>query len=112
MNLLLCRLAPAAALSLPCLAAALPHPDPADARAPARPLHYVSAFADYKPWHEIRPGPWRQLNDGLRPAAAGAYGHDGHGGHGGHGAPADAAPAPAPAMPGHHHHHHPQGGPR
>ncbi|HET9643702.1 MAG TPA: hypothetical protein VFP68_10180 [Burkholderiaceae bacterium] len=68
-------LAAATALGLPLLATAQPPSDPADGK-PASPLRYPSAFADYKPWQDIRPGDWRQLNDNLRPAPGG----DGHAG--------------------------------
>ena len=112
------RLAPAVALCLPLLASAQAgRTDPTDARAPAPPLRYTSAFADYKPWQDIKPGDWRAVNDGVRAAAsAGApnAGQGGHAGHAGHAAPASpaAAPAPAqkasapaPATPGHAGHH-------
>jgi hypothetical protein len=43
----------------------------AEGGAPARPAaadtpHYRSAFADYKPWQDVRPGDWRALNDALK----------------------------------------------
>ena len=88
------RLATALTLSLPMLAFAQQTGEPADTKASAPSLRYRSAFADYKPWQEIRPGDWRQLNDNLRPEAGAA------GGHAGHGAPVSAAsqaPASAPA---------------
>jgi hypothetical protein len=94
------RLAPAVALSLPLLAGAQQSPPPS-AKASAPTLPYRSAFADYKPWQDIKPGNWRQLNDTLTSGAAG--------GHAGHGAtpaakPAPAASAPAPRHHGHHNH--------
>ena len=78
--------------------------DPADARAPAPPLRYQSAFADYKPWQDTKAGDWRALNDALWNTGAG-------GGHAGHAMPPPpvAAPAPgpkasAPSQGGHHMH--------
>lgn len=87
------------ALALPSLAGAQPSADPADPKAPAAPLRYQSAFADYRPWQDVKPGNWRQLNDNLV----------------GQGTPA-AAPSPAPAAStppadhGDHHRHHQHGG--
>lgn len=101
------RLAPAAALCLPLLAMAQAgRSDPADAKTPAPALRYQSAFADYKPWQDAKPGDWRALNEALRdPGAAG-----GHAGHATPSAPVPAASAPAPkasqpTMPAHGHHH-------
>jgi hypothetical protein len=108
MNNIPLRLAPAVALCLPLLAPAQAgRPDPADPKTPAPALRYQSAFADYKPWQDTRPGGWRGVNDTVRDAAAKA------GGHAGHAMPADtpaSTPAPAakasvPAMPGHDGHH-------
>jgi hypothetical protein len=60
----------------------------------SQPLRYESAFADYKPWQDIRPADWRRVNDAVREAArAGAAAAS---------APATSASAPAPA--GHAHH--------
>jgi hypothetical protein len=95
MHILFTRLAPAMALSLPLLALAQQSaPAPSKASAPALP--YRSAFADYKPLQDLKPGNWRQLNDTLTLGTA----LGGHGGHAGHSAtkPAPQAPAkPAPA---------------
>jgi hypothetical protein len=107
MNTPFLRLAPAVALGLPLLALAqTARPDPADAKAAAPPLRYQSAFADYKPWQDAKPGDWRAVNDNVRDAGAkgGA-----HGGHASPPAPAASAPAakasaPAPAHGGHHPH--------
>jgi|SRR5688572_31586736 hypothetical protein len=104
MNKLFKRLTPAAVLSLPVLAFAQQSLDPADAKPPAQPLRYESAFADYRPWQDVKPGNWRQLNDNLAPAPGKA------GGHAGHGAASPAASAAAPAgsasaVPGHQGHH-------
>ena len=92
------RLAPALALCLPLLAVAQDRrSDPADPRAPAPALRYSSAFADYKPWQDIKPADWRAVNDQLRGAAGGAA-------HAGHAGPAPAAatgpqPAAKPSPP-------------
>jgi len=79
----LARLVQLAALCLPPLASAQPaqpaRPDPADPKAPAPALRHASAFADYKPWTDLKPGDWRSANDSLRDAAA-KGGHAGHGG--------------------------------
>lgn len=106
MNNFFSRLAPAAALCLPLLALAQARrADPADTKAPAPPLRYQSAFADYKPWQDAKTGDWRALNDALRATGAG-------GGHVGHTMPAASpaaasAPTPtasAPSLDGHHMH--------
>lgn len=108
MHYLFTRLAPAVALSLPLLAAAQ-QSTPPSLKESAPPLPYQSAFANYKPWQEIKPGNWRQLNDTLT-AGGGTTG-----GHAGHGAtptaaqpsaakPAPATSAPAPRHPAHHNH--------
>ena len=104
MNNLLSRLAPALVLCLPLLALAQPvRPDPTDAKTPAPALRYQSAFADYKPWQDTKPGDWRALNDALRDAGGG-------GGHAGHLMPSAAssaacAPAPKASAPVHGSHH-------
>jgi len=88
-------MAPAMALALPLLANAQSSADPADPRAPAAPLRYQSAFADYRPWQAIKPGNWRQLNDNLV------------------GQSTAPAPSPAPVAstpPAHDRHHHQHGG--
>lgn len=104
MNKLFSRLAPAAVLCLPLLALAQAgRSDPADAKAPAPALRYPSAFADYRPWQDVKPGDWRALNDALADTGAG-------GGHAGHAMPpAPAAPAPKASQPAAHGSHHPQG---
>ncbi|TXI24886.1 MAG: hypothetical protein E6Q67_02010 [Roseateles sp.] len=98
MNYLFRRLAPAAVLCIPVLALAQAgKADPADARSPGPALHYQSAFADYRPWQDAKPGDWRALNDNLRPEAAGGAGH---GGHTMPGMPAAAsAPTPSASQP-------------
>ena len=96
------RLTPALALCLPLLATAQPGPaDPADAKAPAPKLRYESALADYKPWRDIKPGNWRELNDNLVPVPGKPTGHSGHGAAAG---VAPAAKASDPAASGHHGH--------
>jgi hypothetical protein len=101
MNSFLFRLVPVAALCLPLLALAQAgRPDPADAKAPAPALRYRSAFADYKPWQESKPGDWRAVNDNVRQAGAKS---NGHAGHQMSPAPPSAASAPSakPAAPAH-----------
>jgi len=66
MNTFLNWLAPAVALCVPLAALAQPtSPDPAKAGALAPPLTYRSAFADYKPWQDSKPGDWRAMNDAV-----------------------------------------------
>ena len=97
MNNTFLRLAPAVALCLPLLAVAQAgRPDSADPKTPAPALRYQSAFADYKPWQDIKPGDWRQLNDNVAPKDGKSGGHASHGAAP---APAPAAKAPAPAAP-------------
>jgi hypothetical protein len=107
MNNTLFRLAPAVALCLPLLALAQAgQPDPADSKASVPALRYQSAFADYKPWTDTRPGDWRAVNDNVRDAAAKGGAHAAPGAPAA--APAASAPASqasAPAMPGHGGHH-------
>jgi hypothetical protein len=105
MNNILSRLAPAVALCLPLLAVAQAgRPDPADPKAAAPALRYQSAFADYKPWQDTKPGDWRAVNDIVRDAAAKGSGHAGDAMPAD--TPASAPPkAAAPAMPGDGGHH-------
>jgi hypothetical protein len=93
------RMAPAMALALPLLAAAQPKAEATDPKAAAAPLRYQSAFADYRPWQDIKPGNWRELNDNLLASPTANTGHAGHGAA----SPAPAASVP-PAHPGHHRH--------
>lgn len=110
MNIPFLRLAPALALGLPLLALAQPaRPDPADPRASAPPLHYQSAFADYKPWQHTKPGDWRAVNDNVRDAGAKGGGHAGHAMPG---APAGASAPAAKASSAAHGSHHQHGGHR
>ena len=109
MNNLFLRLLPAAALCLPLLAIAQAgRADPADAKAPAPPLSYRSAFADYKPWQNLEPGNWRELNDKVAPAPGKSSGHAAHGPSTSVVPAAPAAPAaakaPAPAASAGHGH--------
>jgi hypothetical protein len=79
MNKLPSRLAPAVVLCLPLLALAQAGPvDPSDSKASAPTLRYRSAFADYRPWQDTKPGDWRAANDKVRDAAAKGSGHAGH----------------------------------
>jgi hypothetical protein len=111
---LLHRLAPALALSLPLLAGAQGVAEPRNAKT-GRPLHYQSAFADYKPYSDVDLGNWRAINDAVGVAALK------QGRHAGHGPTATPSPASAPAAtasspmpsreaPPKHHSHH--GGPK
>lgn len=104
--------APAVALCLPL--AALAQPASTGAASPgasAPPLQYRSAFADYKPWRDVKPGDWRAVNDTVRDAGMKGGGNAVHGMGGSmpSAAPASApAPAPkasAPAAPGNHSQH-------
>lgn len=109
MNNLLNRLAPAVVLGLPVLAFAQQTGEPTDAQAAARSPRYQSAFTDYKPWQDIKPGDWRQLNNNLQPRLGRAGGHAGHGTTAPSGTQAVPAPSPAPraseaAMPAHRGH--------
>lgn len=61
----------------------------------AAPLRYESAFADYKPWQDLRPADWRRVNEVVREAAAQGAGHGAHAGHAAPATPASAASAPA-----------------
>ena len=105
--------ASAAALCMPLLAPAQPRGDGGGV-APTRPLHYESAFADYKPWRELSPADWRAVNEAVRPRSAAAGRHGGHDPSGTppdahQGAPQPVAPTagPAPASgPDAHRHHH------
>lgn len=65
---------------------------PAQASDPTRvELNYQSAFADYKPYQDIKPGDWRAANDAVSKAA---------GGHSGSGMSMAAQPSSAaPASP-------------
>lgn len=97
MNKLAHGLAPALMLCLPLGVLAQSTSSQAeDVNAAAPPLRYQSAFSDYKPWQDIKPGNWRQLNDALAATPAGQAGA-----HAGHAMPAASggAPVPAPAGP-------------
>ncbi len=112
MNNVFRRLAPIVALSLPLAALAQPtRIDPADPKAAAPALRYLSAFADYKPWQDVQPGNWRALNDSL----GGPSSSDAHAGHAMQAAPAASAPqttAPVAGQPSHAGHSHHHGGQR
>jgi len=101
MNNILSRLAPAVALCLPLVAVAQPgRADPAGSQASAPALRYQSAFVDYKPWQDAKPGDWRALNDALQGNA---------GDHAGHSMPS-TPPAPAPKASAPAHGGHPMHG--
>lgn len=86
------------ALCLPALALAQ-SADPSAGGHPTPPLHYQSAFADYKPWQDIERADWRAVNDTVGGASAASGGHAGHGT-----APAPATSAPATTAPSMRHH--------
>lgn len=110
MDNILCKLAPAVVLSLPLIAwAQAGRDDPADPGLAAPALRYRSAFADYKPWQDNKPGDWRAVNDAVRDAATRGGAHSGHGMPAGARAPAPAPQASAPPLPDHAG-HHPHGG--
>jgi hypothetical protein len=74
---------------------------------PAPPLTYRSAFADYKPWQDAKPGDWKALNDAV--GKSGGHSMSMPMGAGTASPPASAASKPA--MPGHGGHQmHMQGG--
>lgn len=110
MNKLAHGLAPALVLCLPLGVLAQSASSQAeDSKAAAPALRYPSAFSDYKPWQDIKPGDWRQLNDALvsPPGQAGA--------HAGHAMPArsggtPSAPAPSTPPPASHGGHSMHGG--
>lgn len=85
-------LVPAVALSLPLLAGAESSVEAGRTKPSTQPPPFQSAFADYKPWQDIKPGNWRQLNDALWPATGGASEHAGHVGA----PPSQSAPPMAP----------------
>jgi hypothetical protein len=85
------------ALCFPLIVAAQERPSrPSDEPVAPTTLPYRSAFSDYRPWQEVKPGDWRALNDTVREAAArgGA-----HGGHSMGQQPAGGAGAPTPSKP-------------
>lgn len=87
MKTLLTSLALAAALGIPLVAPAQTSgTQPVTAAASGPPLRYQSAFADYKPWQDTKPGDWKAMNDAV-------------GKSGGHSMsmPMGSASAPAPA---------------
>lgn len=92
-----CRCAVIGALAIATAATAQPRlPDAAQPDAIAPPLHYPSAFADYKPLRDDAVGNWRTVNDRVREAAAKVP----QAGHGAATAAPAKAPAPASAAPG------------
>lgn len=114
MNKLARGFAPALVLCLPLgVLAQSASRQPDDAGTAAPPLRYQSAFADYTPWQDVRPGDWRQLNDALAASPAAP-----HGGHAGHAMPAPSVPPASTPHGGHSRHggpsrhggHSPHGG--
>ena len=63
-------------------------------------LRYDSAFADYKPWQDLRPTEWRRVNDAVRDAAAQGGSHAGHASAAASSPRAASAPPPSPSKPG------------
>ncbi|MEK8029745.1 hypothetical protein AACH06_02835 [Ideonella sp. DXS29W] len=120
----LSRLAAAMAASLPLLALAQGRVDPADPRAPTRPLAHRSAFADYRAFLDLAPGDWRRLNDtvgraALHPMATAPEAAPPVAAPGTPAAPAGSAGSAPLAPPAHQpmhtmpgHPHHPPGGHR
>ncbi len=69
MKHLIQRAAPVLALCVVALRPAFAQaPTPAHAAASAS-LPYRSAFAEYKPWQDAKPGDWRALNEAVRGAS-------------------------------------------
>jgi hypothetical protein len=66
MNYLIRRGAPALALSLAVCAHAYADTALASPAAASAPQRYQSAFADYKPYKDIKPGDWRALNESVK----------------------------------------------
>lgn len=66
MNNLIRRAAPVMVLCLAALGGARAQGGMAPQAAASAPLQYRSAFADYKPWQDTRPGDWRALNDAVK----------------------------------------------
>ena len=109
MNKHLSRIASCLTLCLPLLSQGQEssRADPASANAPAPALGYFSAFADYKPWHEVKPANWRAVNDNVLNASVKGE----HSSHKSMAAPsaasapnAPASKASAPPMHGHRGH--------
>jgi hypothetical protein len=66
MNHLIQRAAPALTLCLGALVAAHAQGSAAPQATTGAALPYRSAFADYTPWQDTRPGDWRALNDAVK----------------------------------------------
>lgn len=64
-------------------------PDPANPASPALPLAYESAFADYRPFQEQKPAPWKDVHTEVAESPA-------TGAHSGHGSMTEKAPRAAP----------------
>jgi hypothetical protein len=98
MNDLFRRPALALVLCLPLAAPAQIDAKPAAGGASAPRLQYRSAFADYTPWQDIKPGDWRALNESVKGAGMAAHTM---GSMAPAAAPAAGSAALAPASPGH-----------
>ena len=66
MNNLVRRVAPVLVLCLAALGGARAQGGTAPQAAASVPLQYRSAFSDYKPWQDAKPGDWRALNDAVK----------------------------------------------
>ena len=93
------------ALSLAVPLSAAPQPTRSDPAATSQPelapvatseLNYQSAFADYKPYQDIKPGDWRAANDSVVKAS---------GGHSGQGMGMSSQPVPTAPSNAHSGHH-------
>ena len=96
----------ALSLTIPLSAAAQPtRCDPAATSQPelapvaTSDLNYRSAFADYKPYQDIKPGDWRAANDAVGKASGGPSGRG-----------MDMNSPPVPAAPSNAHSGHRMGG--
>jgi hypothetical protein len=69
MNNLVRRAAPVMTLCLAAFGGAGAQGGTAPQPPASGPLQYRSAFADYKPWQDTRPGDWRALNDAVKGGA-------------------------------------------
>jgi hypothetical protein len=98
MNNLFRRFALSLVLCLPLATLAQIDAQPSADGASERQLLYRSAFADYTPWQDIKPGDWRALNNSLK--RAGMAGHT-MGSMAPVATPAAGSAASAPVIPSH-----------
>jgi hypothetical protein len=103
MKKFLTSVAGAAALGTPMLAfAQVSGTQPATASASAPPLRYQSAYADYRPYQDVKSGDWKAMNDAAGKSGGHAMSMPMSMPMGGASAPAGSASAASmPAMPGH-----------